>query len=112
LDEVGPSLRYLGLAILAACAALLLAGEAGWVGSDISDQWFLPLAKVGGVCFLVGLGLSLLQPVSRRIRQGRCARCGAKTERGQSYCLDHLMATVHEAQDSIRQGESYRSRRG
>ena len=90
LDGVGPTLRFVGLAILAAAVVLLLAAEGGWAPSELSDQWFLPLAKIGAICFVWGLGLSLLQPVMRRVRQGHCVRCGAATERGQSYCLDHL----------------------
>jgi hypothetical protein len=101
----------LGLGILCVCAGLLLAGEAGWIHSRLVDEWFVPLLKIGGLCFVAGLGLSLLQPLARVILRGRCSRCGAPIERGQSYCLDHLRQTVREAQDAVRQAESYRTRR-
>lgn len=110
-DGVGPTLRYLGLAILAASVVLLLAGEAGWVEPAFADRWFLPLAKIGAVCFLVGLALALLARLMHAALRGRCVRCGAATERGQSYCLDHLMETVHEAQDAVRRSESHRGGR-
>jgi hypothetical protein len=105
---VGRTLTYFGLVVLAGAAWFLVAGEAGWISAGVSDQWFMPLVKVGGFCFLAGILLGVLSPVFRRARQGRCARCGAATERGQSYCLDHLQQTVLEAQDEVRRTQSLR----
>ena len=93
------TLRYLGLSILAAAAWLLLAGEIGWILPATSDRWFGPLLKAGGISFLTSLVLTAMVPGLRWVRRGRCVRCGAPTERGQSYCLDHLQATVNEARD-------------
>ncbi len=107
---MGRTFRYVGLAVLAGAIWFLVAGEAGWIAADVSDQWFVPLARVGAACFALGMVLGLLNPVIRRLTQGRCVRCGAPTERGQSYCLDHLRESVQEAQDEIRRAESYRSR--
>ena len=104
------TLRFVGLAGLAGAAWVLLASEAGWVSSSVVDAAFRPLAFAGVLCVGVGLLLGLLNPVGRRLRQGRCARCGAPIERGQSYCLDHLRDTVHEYQDQMRRGERPRSR--
>jgi hypothetical protein len=101
---VGRTLSYFGLVVLAGATWFLVAGEAGWISADLSDQWFLPLAKVGGISLAVGF----LSPAIRRVRQGRCVRCGAGTERGQSYCLDHLQETVLEAQDETRRTQSLR----
>jgi hypothetical protein len=95
------TLRYLGLAVLAASAWILLAGEFGWVDASTSDAWFGPLFKIGGVCFVAGAVLTILAPGLRRMRRGRCARCGVAIESGQSLCLDHLRATVNEARDQI-----------
>jgi predicted nucleic acid-binding Zn ribbon protein len=105
---VGRTLSYIGLVVLAGAAWFLVAGEAGWISAELSDQWFLPLAKVGGIGFAAGLLLGFLTPAIRRIRQGRCVRCGAATERGQSYCLDHLQETVREAQDETRRAQTLR----
>ena len=105
---MGRTLTYSGLVILAGGAWFLVAGEAGWISVESADQWFLPLVKVGGISFGAGILLGILSPVIRRARQGRCARCGAATERGQSYCLDHLQQTVLEAQDEVRRTQSLR----
>lgn len=107
---MGRTLSYLGLVVLAGATWFLVAGETGWISSEFSDQWFLPLAKIGGFSFVAGMLLGIFGPVVRRARQGRCARCGAWTERGQSYCLDHLQQTVLEAQDATRRTQSLRTR--
>jgi len=105
---VGRTLSYFGLVVLAGATWFLVAGEAGWISAELSDQWFLPLVKVGGLSLVLGLVLGFLSPAIRRLRQGRCVRCGAGTERGQSYCLDHLHETVLEAQDETRRTQSLR----
>jgi len=107
---MGRTLRIVGLAALAGAAWALLASEAGWMSAAVADVAFRALALLGVVCVGVGLLLGLLNPVGRRLRQGRCTRCGAPIERGQSYCLDHLRDTVHEYQDQLRRGERPRSR--
>jgi hypothetical protein len=104
------TLRFVGLIGLAGAAWVLLASEAGWMSSTLADAAFRPLAVAGGLCVGTGLLLGLLSPVSRRLRQGRCVRCGISIEKGQSYCLDHLRDTVHEFQDEMRRGERPRSR--
>lgn len=103
-------LRFVGLAALAGAAWVLLASEAGWISSSVADAAFGPLATVGALSVGAALLLGLLNPMGRRLRQGRCARCGATIERGQSYCLDHLRDTVHDYQDQLRRGERSRSR--
>ena len=101
------TLRYLGLAILALTAWLLLAQEFGWVGRpERLDVWVLRGVWAGLGCIAAGILLSLLNPVGRALRQGRCARCGATIERGQTYCLDHLQATLNEYRDETRNGLS------
>jgi len=107
---MGRTLRFVGFAALAGAAWVLLASEAGWMSSTVADAAFGPLGTVGALCVGAGLLLGLLNPVGRRLRQSRCARCGAPIERGQSYCLDHLRDTVHECQDQLRRGERSRSR--
>jgi hypothetical protein len=106
------TLRFVGLAALAGAAWVLLASEAGWISTTVADAAFRPLALVGAISFGTGLLLGLLNPMSRKLRRSRCARCGAPIEKGQSYCLDHLRDTVHEYQDQMRRGERSRSRTG
>ncbi len=105
------SLRYLGLSILAAAAWALIAGEIGWILPVTSDAWFGPLFKVGGICFLTSLVLTAIVPGLRWVRRGRCVRCGAPTERGHTYCLDHLRATVNETRDHQHAGRQRASGR-
>ena len=109
-EGVGRTIRFLGLLVLAAAAWFLVAGEAGWIADDVADRWFLPLAGLGGAVLAAGSLLGALDPALRWMSRGRCARCGAATERGQVYCLDHLKATVHEAQDHSRR-QTFRGRR-
>jgi hypothetical protein len=108
LESVGRTLSYVGLVVLAGATWFLVAGEAGWISVDIADQWFLPLAKVGGICVVAGVSLGFLTKALRGAKLVRCVRCGAPTERGQSYCLDHLQQTVLEAQDETRRTQSTR----
>lgn len=96
-------LRLAGLMVLAAAIVLLLAGEAGAVSEEFVDLAFLPAIKAGAIAFSAGLALSLLAPL-RRIRPGRCVRCGARIEKGQTYCHDHLRAAVQEFTDLNRRG--------
>jgi len=98
------------MAILAAALWLIIAGEAGWVGAEIGDLG-LPLAKVGVASFVLGWALSAWNPLARRLRGGRCARCGARTELGHAYCIDHMRTAVQEAQDHMRESASRRPRR-
>ena len=94
--------------VLAAAAWFPVAGEAGWIADSTADRWFLPLAGLGGAVFVAGLLLGALDPALRWMSRGSCARCGAATERGQVYGLDHLRATVHEAQDHSRRETFHR----
>jgi len=107
---VGQKIRYSGLAVLAVAAWVLIAGEAGWLDDHAVDLWSPLLIKVGVLLFVAGLATGLLSPLLRQFRRGHCTRCGALTERGQSYCLDHLRATVNEAQDHMRSA-NYPTRR-
>jgi hypothetical protein len=95
-------LRYGGLVLLAGAAWVLLAGELGWMAADITEVWFGPLFKGGAAMFVLGLALGMFAPVNRALRRGRCVRCGAPTERGQAYCLDHMRAALNEVQDRMR----------
>lgn len=105
--EVGRTLRYIGLTVLACALWAMLAGERGWVESTTVATWLPTLLRVGIVCVAAGIGHALLAPVLRRLRRGRCQRCGAPIEQGQTYCLDHLKATLNEYQDHMRERTSY-----
>ena len=97
-------LRTLGLTILAAAVVLLIAGEAGAIDSRHVDRLLVPALQAGGIVLLVGLALSLLAPIGKIVRQGRCVRCGTRIEKTQTYCHDHLKNAVQEFQDHARDG--------
>jgi len=96
------NLRYLGLLALCATALMLLADSAGWIEAGALDGLISIGWRAGLVCLGAGLLLTLLEPVRRVARQGRCVRCGAAVERGQAYCRDHLKAAVDEYRDQVR----------
>jgi hypothetical protein len=108
---LGRFFRVTGLVLLAAAAWLLIAGESGWLARPTTDAAFPVVSRAGAALLLLGLLAPLVAPVSRRMRQGRCVRCGASIERGQTYCMDHLRSTLDEAHDEIRNGPGSRAHR-
>jgi hypothetical protein len=93
----------MGLIALAVAAWLLIAEEAAWIQGDLGSA-IAPAILAGGViCLGLGLLIKLFSPVHSKLKRGRCVRCGAVIERGQSYCLDHLRETLNEYQDRSRE---------
>ena len=84
------TLRYFGLALLAATAWILIAGQSAWISQELTDRLTDPGLKLGLGLLGLGLVVQLLSPVVRSVRGGRCVRCGVRIERGQAYCRDHL----------------------
>jgi hypothetical protein len=101
---LGRTLRYLGIAILAVTAWLLMADAVGWIPAGSGDAWISRGVWAGGGCILVGILFGMMSPVGRELRRGHCVRCGVSIERGQTYCADHLQATVNEYRDQTREG--------
>jgi hypothetical protein len=99
---VHAKLLYLGLVLLAGAAWFLLAGELGWAAPRFVEVWFAPLAAAGAVAIALGFVLKMFSGVGRRMQLYRCARCGAPTGRGETYCRDHMQQTVNEYQDEMR----------
>ncbi len=98
---MGRTLCFLGIVLLAAAVWLILAGATGWVREEVSGSLAKNALVAGLACLGSGLLAGLLDRLSRPLRRGRCARCGGPTERGQTYCLDHLLATVEEYRDKM-----------
>jgi len=96
---MGEKLRYLGILVLALVAVSLVAETAAWIPEGSVDPWMQPVGLGGAALFALGLICSMFAPVGRRMRQGRCIRCGVSTARGQTYCNDHLKQTVEEARE-------------
>jgi len=99
---MGPTLRYIGLALLAGAAWILLAQEADWIPTKTAETWLRPVFLSGLALFGLGLLASVLAPFGRAMRRGHCIRCRAPIEKGQTYCRDHLRETLNEYQDRVR----------
>jgi hypothetical protein len=108
---MGATLRSLGLVLLVAAAWLFLAEEVGWMTGDLPQALARPLGTAAILCLGVGWVLRVIQPVARELDRGRCTRCGARTERGQTYCRDHLQQTIREYQDEARRRDVNRATR-
>ena len=92
-------LRFLGIALLVAAVWGLLAGAAGWMGDELSGSLARHAALGGFACLGAGLIAGFLAKMRPPPGRGRCRSCGAPTERGQIFCLDHLLETVGEYRD-------------
>lgn len=108
---MGRSLRYLGTLLFATTVWLLIAGSAGWVSEELANRLFRTVAGSGAVCLLGGFLLGLVGKLGWNRRRGRCVRCGAMTDRGQAYCLDHLLQTVADYRDQNPQRPNLGTRR-
>ena len=96
------SLRGLGFLLLAGAVWLVLAGAAGWAAEESAQSIARKAALAGLAALGAGIALGFMTKISRPLSQGRCARCGTRVERGQTYCMDHLLATVTEAREQGR----------
>lgn len=95
-------LRRIGLGVWLATIWLALAQLAGAVPTGSADVWLWRGIVTGAAALALGFLLSGTGLLSRELRRGRCVRCGARIERGQTYCRDHLQATVNEYRDRQR----------
>lgn len=97
-------LRYSGFVVLALSVWLAIAGAVDWVSDDVAERFSALGFKAGALLLAAGVLLAILSPISRAVRSGRCVRCGAPTERGQAYCLDHMREALNEYRDQTRPG--------
>ena len=96
---MGRLLRGLGLGIWLAVIGLALGQLAGVIPAETADLWLWRGVWAGSGALGLGLVLGLFSPISRELRRGRCVRCGARIERTQTYCRDHLQQAVNEYRD-------------
>lgn len=105
---MGRMLRMVGSILILTTVALWV-GDATSVIPGSTDEHWWRLTLRGGVLALAGaLLLRVMQPVARQLTNWRCAVCGHPTERGHTYCLDHLQETVNAARDEARKRTSPR----
>lgn len=88
-----------GLVAIAIAVVLALAELGGAAGAAWPERTVPLLLQAGAVASASGLALMLTLRTARLVSGGRCARCGATIERGQTYCADHLRETVAEIRD-------------
>ena len=99
---MGRRLRWLGSLLILVTVALWIAGAAAMIPESTDDHWSGLTLKAGMLALAGALVLRLLTPVANVMRNGRCAVCGRPTERGHTYCLDHLQETVNAYRDLSR----------
>lgn len=99
---MGRRLQWLGALLILATVALWVADSVDWIGVSTDDRWSGLTLKAGLTALAAALLLRLLAPVTTMIGAGRCTVCGRSTERGHTYCLDHLQETVNAARDQAR----------
>ena len=99
-----------GSMLMLATAALWLASSLHWLQTGEADAWSGIALKAALCALAAGLVLRVLAPVSSVLTQERCDVCGRPTERGHTYCLDHLMETVNVTRDKTRGGSPPSSR--
>jgi len=95
-------LQWLGALLLLATIALWVADVVELIPSSTDDRWSGLTMKAGITALVGALLLRLLSPIAGAIGAGRCTVCGRTTERGHTYCLDHLQETVNAARDHAR----------
>ena len=95
-------LLTIGSIFLLATAALWVAGATDGMDGATADRWSDITLNAGLITLAAGLLSRLLSPLLKALGRGRCAVCGNHTERGHSYCLDHLQETVNAARDQAR----------
>ena len=91
----------LGLWVIAAGAAILVAGQV-WFPDSPQTADAARYALIGGGALLaLGALLYLLEKMGVVILQYRCVRCGRVIPRGHVYCADHLKKSIEEARDKL-----------
>jgi hypothetical protein len=88
--------------LILATVALWVAETADWIQVSTDDRWSGLTLKGGLIAMAGALLLRVLTPILSSLRRERCTICGHPTERGHTYCLDHLQETVNATRDRAR----------
>jgi len=99
---MGPKLRWIGSLLILATVALWVGDATALIPASTDNQWSGLTLKAGLIALAGAVLLRLFAPVANLMRSGRCAVCGHPTERGRTYCLDHLQETVNATRDLSR----------
>jgi hypothetical protein len=96
---MGRRLQGLGVLLIVVTVALWVAEVAAWIPGNTDDRWSALTLKAGLIALAAGTLFRILAPVAGFLRVGRCTVCGHSTQRGHTYCLDHLQQTVNATRD-------------
>ncbi len=96
---MGRRLLGFGVMLIAATVALWVAESAAWISASTDDRWSGLTLRAGLVALVAGLVIRVLTPIAALVPKERCTVCGRATERGRTYCPDHLQATVNATRD-------------
>lgn len=99
---MGRRLLGLGLMLIVVTVGLWVAEVAVWIPASTEARWSGLTLRAGLIALGVGLVLRVLAPLAGLVPKERCTICGRGTERGHTYCLDHLQATVNATRDESR----------
>ena len=91
-----------GSMLMLVTVALWLADAVDWMPGPTADRWSGLTLKAALIALGAALLFRLMSPVVNSMSKGRCLTCGRGTERGHTYCLDHLQRTVNETRDEAR----------
>ena len=99
---MGRRLLGLGVMLIVVTVALWVAEVAAWIPASTDDRWSGLTLKAALIALGASLVFRVLAPLAGMIPKARCSVCGRSTERGHTYCLDHLKATVNATRDESR----------
>ena len=105
---MGRRLLGLGLMLIVVTVGLWIAEVVAWIPASTDDRWSGLTLKAGLMALGAGLLFRVLTPLAGLVPKARCTVCGRGTERGHTYCLDHLQATVNATRDESRNRPSPR----
>ena len=96
-------LLMIGAILMFATATIWLGGAVDWIQGPAADEWSGLTLKGALLAFAVAVVVRFVSPVAKVITTDRCTVCGRPTQKGHTYCLDHLQETVNQTRDLARE---------
>ena len=92
-------LRTVGIVVVAAWLALLLAKEKfGPEAVPVTNM----LLGIGLALIAAGIALGFFGRARAAVARSRCTRCGTPIPRGDVYCRQHFRDTIDHMRDTLR----------
>ena len=96
---MGRLLRTIGTILILTTVALWVGDATSVIPVSTDEHWWRLTLQGGVLALAAALVLRVMRPVTKQIVTWRCTVCGTPTEKGRTYCLDHLQETVNAARD-------------